>query len=203
MIRLRDVAYWYPGTSRPAIEHLSLEAEEGEIVGITGPNECGKTTVCLVASGLAPRVVGGRLHGSVEIPAGCTALLDSPSAQLSGLHRTVFQEVAFGPCNLGLSAAEAQARTWSAMEATGIVALAERHPEHLSGGERQLVALAGLVAMRPRHLILDEPLARLDEAGRLMVGAALQDLCQAGTGMIIAEHDTGFLARLGARTIAL
>lgn len=203
LIRLLEVTYWYPAASRPALERLSLEVEEGEIVGLVGDNESGKTTACLVACGLAPRVVGGRLEGSAEIPPGCTVLLDSQAAQLTGLHRTVFQEVAFGPCNLGLPADEVQARTWGAMEATGTARLAQRHPARLSGGERQLVALAGLVAMHPAHLILDEPLSRLDHAGGRLVRTALAALRRAGTGMLIAEHDRRFLDSLGARIVQL
>lgn len=203
MIRLAGVSYWYPGSRRPALAGVSLEVGEGAVVGVVGPGESGKSTLCLVAAGFAPRLVGGRLEGICEVPAGGALLLDSQSAQLSGLHDTVYDEVAFGPCNLGRPAEEVHSRTTEALDALGIGRLAERNPARLSGGEKQLVALAGLLAMRPPHLILDEPLGRLDEEGVRLVAEALDRLRRQGTGMMIAEHDSGFLSRLGARVIEL
>src|SRR5206468_11885614 len=97
---------------------------------------------------------------------------------------TVFEEIAFGPINLGLPVAETVARTRSALASLGIEDLEERHPERLSGGETQLVAIASMLAMQPRHLVLDEPVAELDGAGRELVRAALQRLAAAGTGML-------------------
>lgn len=203
MIRLADVSYWYPGSRRAALAGVSLEVGEGAVVGVVGPAESGKSTLCLVAAGFAPRVIGGRLEGICEVPPGGALLLDSQSAQLTGLHSTVFDEVAFGPCNLGRPVDEVRSRTTDALEALGIGGLSERNPARLSGGEKQLVALAGLLAMRPHHLILDEPLGRLDEGGAKLVATALEGLRRQGTGMVIAEHDTEFLSRLGARVIEL
>lgn len=203
MIRLAEVSYWYPGSRRPALAGVSLEVGEGAVVGVAGPAESGKSTLCLVAAGFAPRLVGGRLDGTCEVPNGGALLLDTQSAQLSGLHDTVYDEVAFGPCNLGRPAAEVHSRTGEALAALGIDGLAERNPARLSGGERQLVALAGLLAMRPPHLILDEPLGRLDEDGARLVAEALDGLRRQGTGMLIAEHNSEFLRRLGARMVEL
>jgi energy-coupling factor transporter ATP-binding protein EcfA2 len=203
VIRLEEVSYWYPGHAQPAVAGVSLEVGPGEVVGLTGANESGKTTVCLLAAGLAPRVVGGRVEGRITLPATAAMLFDAPAAQLTGLHATVFDEVAFGPCNLGLSAAEVESRTRSALAALGIAGFAGRHPDRLSGGERQLVALAGLLAMRPSHLVLDEPLGRLDEEGSALVGAAIQDLAAAGTALLVAEHQLAFLAEVATRVVAL
>ncbi|HEY8810932.1 MAG TPA: ABC transporter ATP-binding protein [Candidatus Dormibacteraeota bacterium] len=203
MIRLEEVSYWYPGQALPAVAGVTLEVAPGEVVGLTGANECGKTTVCLLAAGLAPRVVGGRVEGRITLPAGAAMLFDAPAAQLTGLHTTVFDEVAFGPCNLGLPIAEVELRTRSALAALGIAGFAGRHPDHLSGGERQLVALAGLLAMRPSHLVLDEPLGRLDEEGSALVAAAIGALAAAGTALLVAEHRLPFLAEVATRVVAL
>src|SRR5262249_61006676 len=113
-----------------------------------------------VATGLGPAAIGGERRGRVlvdgrptsamrphELAIRCGVLFDNPPAQLTGLHRTVYDEVAFGPCNLGLPAADVHARTRSALDTLGIRHLADRHPRHLSGGESQLVALAGLLAL--------------------------------------------------------
>jgi energy-coupling factor transporter ATP-binding protein EcfA2 len=203
VIRLEDCSYWYPGQSRPAVAGLSFEVGPGEVVGLTGPNESGKTTACLLAAGLAPRVVGGRLTGRTSIPAATAMLFDAPAAQLTGLHSTVFDEVAFGPCNLGLPAAEVESLTRSALAALGIAGFAARHPDHLSGGERQLVALAGLLAMRPSHLVLDEPLGRLDDEGSALVATAIKALAGMGTALLVAEHRLEFLAEVATRVVAL
>jgi len=203
MIRLEGVSYWYPGQALPAVAAFSLQVEAGEVVGLTGANESGKTTVCLLAAGLAPRVVGGRVEGRIALPAAVTMLFDAPAAQVTGLHATVFDEVAFGPCNLALPVETVESRTRSALAALGIAGFAGRHPDRLSGGERQLVALAGLLAMRPSHLALDEPLGRLDEEGSALVGAAIRDLAAAGTALLVAEHNLSFLAEVATRVVAL
>jgi len=203
VIQLESVSYWYPGSRRPALSDFTLQVQAGEVVGLAGPNESGKTTACLVASGLAPRVVGGRLEGHVSLPPSSAMLFDAPATQLTGLHQTVFEEVAFGPCNLGFPADEVRSRAAGAIGALGIAGLASRHPDRLSGGERQLVALAGLLAMRPTHLVLDEPLARLDEEGSDLVAAAVARLAALGTAMLVAEHDREFLARVAAVVIEL
>jgi energy-coupling factor transport system ATP-binding protein len=203
VIRLEDVSYWYPGRPEPSVTGVSLEVAPGEVVGLTGPNESGKTTVCLLAAGLAPRVVGGRVEGRITLPPALSMLFDSPAAQLTGLHQSVFEEVAFGPCNLGLPVAEVEARTRSALATLGIGSFAARHPDRLSGGERQLVALASLLALRPTHLVLDEPLGRLDEEASALVGAAIRELAAAGTALLVSEHDHSFLAAVATRIVAL
>jgi energy-coupling factor transporter ATP-binding protein EcfA2 len=203
VIRLEKVSYWYPGQLLPAVAEVSLEVAPGEVVGLTGPNESGKTTICLLAAGLAPRVVGGRVEGRITLPATAAMLFDAPAAQLTGLHSTVFDEVAFGPCNLGLPAAEVESRTRSSLAALGLGGFAGRHPDRLSGGERQLVALAGLLAMRPSHLVLDEPLGRLDEEGSALVSAAIEELAGTGTALLVAEHQLDFLAKVSTRVMTL
>jgi energy-coupling factor transporter ATP-binding protein EcfA2 len=206
---LDRVTYRYPGTTRWALTPTSLEVRAGQVVGVRGPNESGKTTLCLVASGLAPVAIGGELRGRVlidgrltvelrtyELAQRCGLLFDNPSAQLTGLHRTVEEEVAFGPCNLGLPLAAVMERTEAALQLLGIEDLAGRDPACLSGGETQLVALAGLVALCPPHLVLDEPVSRLDPERCAQVAAAIERLAAAGIGVLVTEHDEGFLARV-------
>ena len=215
-LELRDVRYRYAGYRRPAIAGVNLAVAAGEITGLVGPNDAGKSTVCLVASGLAPASIGGELTGEVlvdgsalrglplgELPARIGIVFSNPTGQLSGIAETVFEEVAFGPINLGIPVAETVARVTAALGAVGIGALAERRPDHLSGGQIQLVAIASMLAMRPGTLVLDEPVAELDPEGRALVAESLRAVAGSGTAILVAEHDMAFLASLGARIVAI
>ena len=216
MLELRDVSYRYAGAERASLREVSLRLDDGEVVGLVGPSEAGKTTTCLVASGLAPRAVGGRLLGSLLIngqdvtdqpmyllAASVGIAFQSPSTQLSGVAASVYEEVAFGPMNLGMSRSEIVSHTESALESMQIVHLADRDPARLSGGQMQLVALAGLLAMGPRHLLLDEPTAQLDPAGTRLVADAIQRLAAAGTSILVVEQKTDLLLDLATRVVAL
>jgi energy-coupling factor transport system ATP-binding protein len=216
VLELRDVAYRYPGSARPSIAGIDLAIGDGEVVGVVGANDAGKTTLCLVASGLAPASIGGELTGEVVVDgapmrgrrphelAGVTGIVfQDPGTQRSGITGTVFEEVALGPINLGWPLAETVAAVRWALGTLGIDDLAERHPAYLSGGQAQLVAIASILAMRPRHLVLDEPAAQLDaEATELLIDA-LQAVAAAGTSLLIAEHRTDVLAALCTRVVAL
>lgn len=209
VLNLRGVSYRYPAYRRRAIDGIDLSIASREIVGLVGPNDAGKSTLCLVAAGLAPGSIGGELRGEVSVGGGepmagtVGIVFASPSSQLSGTAGTVFEEVAFGPVNLGLSVAETVARTRAAMMAVGIDELAERSPKRLSGGQTQLVAIAAMLAMRPGLLVLDEPVAELDPGGRRLVGEALRSIARAGTAILVAEHDLDLLASLCTRLVAL
>jgi energy-coupling factor transporter ATP-binding protein EcfA2 len=216
MLTLESVGYRYAGAEQPSLHEVSLELRDGEVVGLVGASESGKTTLCLVASGLAPRTVGGRLYGRVlldgtdieplamdQLAARIGIAFASPATQLSGVAGTVYEEVAFGPMNLGLPLPEVIERTGGALAALRIEGLAGRNPTHLSGGQQQLVAIAGLLALGPKHLVLDEPTAQLDPAGTAMVADALAGLARSGASILVAEHKTDLLARICGRVIAL
>lgn len=216
MLELRSVSYRYAGYRRLALDQVDVTIGDGEIVGLVGPNEGGKSTLCLVAAGLAPGSIGGELTGDVVFDGQAVAgrpvhalagrvgiVFANPASQLSGIAGTVFEEVAVGPMNLGLRVAETVGRVHAALEALRIADLALRAPDRLSGGQSQLVAIAAMLAMRPRHLVLDEPTAELDPEGRQLVADALASLARAGTALLIAGHDLDLLAALGARSVAI
>jgi energy-coupling factor transporter ATP-binding protein EcfA2 len=127
----------------------------------------------------------------------------SPATQLSGVAGTVYEEVAFGPMNLGLPLPEVLERTAGALASLRIEALADRDPARLSGGQQQLVVIAGLLALRPKHLVLDEPTAQLDPAGTALVAEALAGLARDGASILVAEQKTDLLARICARVVLL
>lgn len=216
-LALRDVRYRYAGSSRPVLDGLDLDLAPGEVLGIAGANESGKTTLCLVASGLAPVAIGGRLEGTVSIDGIPTTglrthelaqragiLFQDPLTQLTGTAVTAFEEVAFGPRNLRLPLAEVVRRTEWALEIAGASDLAARDPGRLSGGQAQLVALAAVLALRPAYLILDEPTSELDPYGTALVGEALGRLAaETGAAVLVVEHKTGLLARFAHRVAVL
>ena len=216
MLQLSGATYRYPGYARTVLNDIDLTVGDGEIVGLVGPNEAGKSTLCLVASGLAPASIGGQLTGTLAIDGESMAgkrthelaervvtCFQNPNTQRSGITSTVFEEIALGPMNLGLSVAEVVERTREAMALFRLEPLAERDPARLSGGQSQLVAIASLLAMRPGHVILDEPTAQLDPAGTRLVGDALRQLAERGTSLLIAEHKTDLLDGLCSRVIAI
>ena len=127
----------------------------------------------------------------------------NPATQLSGVTGSVFEEVALGPMNLGLPARETVARTKAALAILDIEALAEREPRRLSGGQAQLVVIASLLAMRPAHLVLDEPTAQLDPEGTRLVGTALRELAATGTALLVVEHKTDLLDGLCSRVLVV
>jgi energy-coupling factor transporter ATP-binding protein EcfA2 len=215
-LTLRGIGYRHAGASRPALLDIDLDLADGAVVGLAGASEAGKTTLCLVASGLAPRTVGGRIRGTLHLdgedvdrwPMHRLAErigigFQNPATQLSQVANTVFEEVAFGPMNLGIDRADVIERTWDALEAMRIDALAERDPQRLSGGQQQLLAMAGLLAMRPEHLVLDEPTAQLDPAGTALVADAIGRLARGGTSILIAEQKTDLLADVAGEVVVL
>ncbi len=212
MLELRGVSYRYAGYAKPVLHDVDLSLGDGEIVGLVGGNESGKSTICLVASGLAPASIRGTLAGGLwidgiamagrpvhELAERVVIGFQNPATQRSGVAATVFEEVALGPMNLGLTVAETLARTRTALATLRIEEIAERHPGRLSGGQGQLVAIASLLAMNPRHIILDEPTAQLDPEGTRLVGDALRALAATGTALLVAEHKTDLLDGLCSR----
>jgi energy-coupling factor transport system ATP-binding protein len=206
MLLLSGVSYRYAGYANEVLHDIDLRLDDGEIVGLVGPNEGGKSTLCLVASGLAPASIGGAMRGTLTLDGEPTKDLptyrlaervvigfQNPNTQRSGVAATVFEEIALGPMNLGLPVSETVDRTRSAIARLNLESIVRRDPQRLSGGQSQLVGIASLLAMRPRHVILDEPTAQLDPAGTRLVGEALRALAAVGTSLLIAEHKTDLL----------
>ena len=215
-IGLSGVGYRYAGETKAALLDVDLDLRDGEVLGVTGRSESGKTTLCLVVSGLAPRTIGGRIRGAVRLDGEAVddwpmhrlsqrigIGFQNPATQLSQVAESVFEEVAFGPMNLALPRDEVIVRTWDALAALRIDGLAERDPRHLSGGQQQLVAVAGLLAMRPEHLVLDEPTAQLDPAGTRLVADAIAALAADGVSILVTEQKTDLLARIATSVVIL
>lgn len=216
MLSLRGASYRYPGATKDVLHGIDLDLVEGTVTGLVGPAQAGKSTLCLVAGGLAPRVIGGTMSGQVGIDGASVASwpmyrmaeevvtgVQDPAGQLSLIAETVAEEVAFGPANLGLPREQIDQQVEAALRMTSIAGLAERDPSRLSGGQQQLVVLAGLLAMRARHLVLDEPLAHLDAASARLVLEAIRAAADDGAAVLLAEQRTAELARVADSVLVM
>lgn len=223
MIRLEHVTYWYPNTDTegsrahalPALADLSLHIGEGELVLVAGPSGSGKSTLLRCLNGLVPHFYGGRFAGHVRV-----AGLDTRTHEPRDLAATVgfvFQdpesqfvtgrvadEIAFGLENFGVPPATLRLRVEEVLDQLGIAALRDRPLHTLSGGEKQRVAIAAALALRPRVLALDEPTSQLDPEAAEEVLTALQRLnADLGLTIVLAEHRLERVAQFADRMIYL
>lgn len=204
LVALERVTFTYPGASRPALADVSLEIAAGDVIAVTGESGAGASTLLLVATGFAPRVVGGTLAGKRRVAARrCGVVFARPWTQLTGLCSTVRDEVAFGPASLGLPREAVLAAARHAMETLRIEQLAGREPSQLSGGELQRVVVAAALAMEPDVLALDDPAAELDPEAADALYAVLPVIAAAGTGVLLATPDSDRAGRVATRAVAL
>lgn len=216
LIELRDVTYAYPHTAAPALQGVNLRIEEGEFVAIVGANGAGKSTLGYAITGFVPHFfqgdlqgevsvagLGTRSHGLDELMLVAGLVFQNPTNQISGARFTVFEEIAFGLENLGVPRDEMRRRVTEVMELTGIVDLADRSPYALSGGQQQRVALASILVMSPKVLVLDEPTSQLDPIGSREVFAAIRSLSRHGMTVIMAEHKLEWVATFADRVLLL
>ncbi len=213
MIRVEHLSVHYG--PRRALDDVGLRIAEGEFVIVTGPSGCGKTTLAHCLNGLIPHTVPARLSGEVVVdglPAATSSVaalatsvglvFQNPANQLFNLN--VDEEVAFGPRNLGLEEPEVTRRVDWALEATGITGLRGRSIHKLSGGEKQRLAIAAVLAMGPRLLILDEPTSSLDVRGTRELMATLAELnVVSGVTILVIEHRLGEVTQLARRAVVL
>ncbi len=216
IVNLQNITYQYPFTETPALHNLSLQIDEGEFVAIIGPNGAGKSTLCYTLAGFIPHFYKGELTGKVEIAGVETRdstlsewvlnvglVFQNPFNQISGAKYTVFEEIAFGLENIGTPRDEMVERVNQVMELTGIEDLADRSPYSLSGGQQQRVALASILVMEPKVLVLDEPTSQMDPIGTREVFAVVRKMAEKGLTVVLVEHKVEWIAQFADRVIAL
>jgi cobalt/nickel transport system ATP-binding protein len=206
MIEVRGLRYRYPDGTQ-ALDGVDFHLDGGECVALFGPNGSGKTTFVLHLNGL---LFG---EGSIEVcgrrvePAASAQTLAEVRAKIGLVFQdsdeqlfmpTVLEDVAFGPANLGLAPAAAADRARVALAQAGMSEALHKAPYHLSSGEKRRVALAGVLAMQPEVLVLDEPTTSLDPPGQRDLTAVLRELPQA---KILVTHDAEFAAALASRAV--
>jgi len=212
---LKDVRFKYQGSSTWALDNVSLEIEKGEFITILGANGSGKSTICMLANGLIPHAMHGDLQGTVrvfgfdvkehavaEFTTKVGMVFQEPESQLFCM--SVEEEVAFGPENLAVPRDEIKERVEWALELVGMKGYNDRSPFSLSGGEKQRVAIAAALSMRPEMLVLDEPAYALDPIGRIELYSVLKDLKEThGMTVLLAERDAEEAAAFSDRLVLM
>ena len=204
-LEVRALAYSYPD-GHQALFGCDVAIERGERVALLGPNGAGKTTLVLHLNGVLTPSMGGVVVGGLEVNKEnlrevrrrVGIVFQDPDDQL--FMPTVFEDVAFGPRNLGMGAEETGVRVKSALRAVGMEAYSHRPPHHLSFGQRRRVAVATVLAMEPEILVLDEPTSNLDPASRRELADILNSL---DLTMLMVSHDLPYALELCPRSLLM
>ena len=202
VISIRDLQYRYRGQPEPALEGINLELERGEFLMVMGPSEAGKSTLAATINGLIPHFHLGKLAGSVTVLGRDTQ--QHTVAQMAEVIGMVFQdfeaqlfstnvelEVAFGPENFGVDREEIRRRIDECLNYVGLDAVRKRPPSTLSGGQKQKLAIASVLALKPQVLVMDEPTTDLDPISKMGVFEITHRLCKReDLTLMVIEHET-------------
>lgn len=215
LIEFKEVGFTYmPGTAvaQPALNTINLRVEKGEFIGIIGPTGSGKSTLLQHLNGLLMPSRGRVLLDGQEI--GTDVPLDEvrqrvgmvfqfPESQL--FEETVEADIAFGPKNMGVDRDKTRVRVQEALTRVGLdfKEFSRRSPFAISGGEKRLVAIAGVLAMRPDVLVLDEPTSGLDARGKKRITDLICELNGGGVTIVMVSHDMDEVAELARRVVVL
>ncbi len=196
---VEQLTYTYRKNGKPVLSDITFKVGKGETLGVAGLNGSGKTTLTYCLCGIIPHYFKGVMNGTVlvngkntrettltELTAEIGIVLQDPNMQI--LMPTVEDDLAFALENHNLSRAEIRETVCRVMDLVGITGLRQENPVNLSGGEKQLVALATVLALRPSIIVFDESLAMLDDQAAERVIAVMQKLKQEGTTLVIIDH---------------
>lgn len=215
-LTVEHLKYRYPLTKALALNDLTFTIHPGEFIGIIGENGAGKSSLCQALVGLIPNFYKGAYGGKVLIDGEDVAkkeiadicqrvgiVFQNPFNQVTGSKETVYEEIAFGLENMGLTQDEMINRVDEAMFLLDITAYKDRNPFDLSGGQMQRMAIASILAMKPEIMILDEPTSQLDPQGSEEVFEAVRNLAKQGMTIIMVEHKMEKIAAYSERVMLL
>lgn len=214
--KLEDVSYKYPLEDREILKNINLDIKKGEFWAVIGKNGSGKTTLCNVLRRFVPDFYKGELKGKItleskelkdysakEIVQKVGFVFQNPFTQISGVKETVFEEIAFGLENLALDAEHIRKRVEETLKLLRIEELRDKNPYELSGGQRQKVALASIIAMDPEIMVIDEPTSQLDPKGTEEIFEIIDILKKEGKTIILVEHKLELIAEYAEKVMVL
>ena len=200
-IVIKDLTYQYPTAEVPTLKSVSLTVKKGELCAIVGANGSGKTTLCNAIRGFVPIFYKGDISGEVlvngknvqEEELGTTAMdvgfvFQNPFTQISGVAPTVFDELAYGLCNMGIEPDEIRKRVEEIMKLTKTEEFRDRDPYQLSGGQQQRVALAAVLVMGQDIFVIDEPTSQLDPQSTDDIFEIIKLMKSMGKTIVLVEH---------------
>lgn len=210
MLEVKNIKYSY-NSDYQALRGVSLKVEKGEMVALLGKNGAGKSTLFLHLNGIYEPDEGQVFIDGEELKYDKKSLLkfrqkvgivfQNPDDQIFA--PTVEEDVAFGPLNLGLPMEEVQDRVEEALARVGMSGYEKTAPHHLSGGQKKRVAIAGVLAMKPQIMVLDEPTAGLDPQGVVDLSKLLRELNDEGITIIISTHEVDLVPNYAQRVFVL
>jgi len=199
-VEIKDLTFHYQGSKELLLNKINLKVDKGEVLAIVGLSGSGKTTLCYCISGIIPHIYSGKMEGKIllegkpttelTIPGIATCLgivFQNPETQL--FFPVVEDEIAFGPENLCLEREEIGKRINKVLKLTGMASKRYENPGYLSGGQKQLIALASVLSLEPQILIFDEVMSQIDSRGRLAIKEMILTLKKKGKTLIMVEHD--------------
>lgn len=210
IIELKNISYFYRNSKTEALKDISLKIYPGEKVAFLGANGAGKSTLFKHLNGILKPYSGEVLiHGEtiskrniVKVRQTVGIVFQNPDDQI--LAPSVEQDIAFGPINMGLSENEVESRVNEALKLMNITGLKDRSPHHLSGGQKKRVAIAGILAMRPEVIVLDEPTAGLDPRAAENIMAVIDKMNhELGITIILSTHDVDMVPLFADRVFIM
>ena len=205
---VKGLSYSYPTSKSPVLKDLNFDIKKGQLTALIGNNGCGKTTLCSILRGFIPQFYKGNLSGEIsldgkelstyssyELASKVGYVFQNPFTQVSGVKDNVFDELAYGLENLGVDEQSIIKRCEEMLALLKIAHLRDRHPQSLSGGQRQMLALGSIIIMEPEILIIDEPTSQLDPEASASVFDVIKLMKEKGKTIILSEHKMDLLAR--------
>lgn len=210
ILEVRDLCHRYPHLESNALDKINLKIFKGERVAVLGANGAGKSTLFKHLNGILRPLSGDVLVKGEKLTKknvrmcreAVGIVFQDPDDQV--LAPSVEEDIAFGPINMGLSRAEVETRVKEALEMVGLTGFEERAPHHLSGGQKKLVAIAGILAMRPEVIVLDEPTAGLDPLSSARILELIMKMNrELGITMLLSTHDVDVVPYFAERVFVL
>jgi energy-coupling factor transport system ATP-binding protein len=199
-VEIKELYYKHPGKEDYILNGVNLKVKKGEAVAIIGLSGCGKSTLCYCISGIIPHIYKGNMYGEVLLSGISTSekhlsffastvgiVFQDPDSQL--FSPTVVDEIAFGPENLCIEREKIDKRIKEVLKQVNMERHLFNNPNNLSGGQKQLIALASVLSLKPEIIIFDETLAQIDKEGKKLIKNRMMSLKREGKTIIMIDHD--------------